>query len=83
MSLIASNHYLKMFRPLVFSDHVAKLAHKVDWKKICQRTHNEIGQKPSAIEEQPEVNKSSVESKTAGTSQPPTGPWEKVAKYLQ
>lgn len=81
-----SEFVFSAFRPLDYSDHVAKLARKVDWRKIigAEATYDN----PDALprddgEELEEKEPDEVVIGMEDRKTPEAGPWHTVAKYLQ
>jgi hypothetical protein len=74
----------------VFSDHVAKLAHKIEWRHLIGS--NASYDDPTAVDSGDEVEgateakKAKIVAPTEDEERrrgPETGPWQAVAKHLQ
>lgn len=75
---------------MVFSDHVAKLAHKIEWRELIGSSasyDDTTGAEGSTEDEGPtEAKKAKVAGGTEEEDRrrgPETGPWQTVAKHLQ
>lgn len=78
---LAVNVFKRLFvclRPLTFQDYVAKLSHKVDWRKLVG---GESSQFDPTVDE--EIEESEEETAKTSTEPESVGPWETVAKNLQ